>query len=137
MSAWQPATFKVAFSLGAQEREGLEYRGLGLFKLTDGSPKGRRPTTWSLTHLNTGHRVDTLRGDQTTVLRVATEIAEAGDWDFLSLEGWKDRFPDAYERICAIRTANPKITDPPPSKKIEGYEDWQRKIAQEISSARS
>jgi hypothetical protein len=69
-----------------------------------GSPKGRRPARWALIHLGTGHRLAYLDGDVATAFPVATEIAEAGDWDFLSLLGWKDKFPDGREKleeVCA------------------------------------
>lgn len=96
---WKDETFEVAYSFGPVPKAGYTYRGLGLFMVVKASKKGRRPPLWSLTHLGSGHRLALIEGDVRTAFPIATEIAESGDWDFLSLEGWKDRFPDAPERL--------------------------------------
>lgn len=57
---------------------------------------------WSLSHLGSGHRIAILHGDVATAFPIASEIAEAGDWEFDSLHGWKDRFPDAKEKVDEI-----------------------------------
>lgn len=106
---WKPETFEVAMPWGVSAKTGYTYRGLGLWQVMAPSPKGRRPAVWSLTHLGSGHMICGLKGDVATAFPVATEIAEAGDWDFLSLSGWKDRFPDAVARIREILARYPKV----------------------------
>ena len=106
---WQPETFEIAREEGPQKVAGYVYRGLGLHAHSRPSPTGRRPAGWTLTHLGTGHRLAYLRGDVATVFPVGAEIAEAGDWDFLSMQGWKDRFPDARQRLEEICAAYPKV----------------------------
>ena len=54
---WRPANFLVASPGGAEMAHGYTYRGLGLHIVIYGSPKGRRPPTWNLMHLGTGHSV--------------------------------------------------------------------------------
>jgi hypothetical protein len=88
---------------------GYTYRGLGLWIAIDGSPKGRIPPQWSLSHLGSGHNLCYIKGDVATAFPIATEIAEAGDWGFLSLDGWRDRFPDAPKRLDEIIARYPKL----------------------------
>lgn len=106
---WKPETFEVAMPYGPSLKAGYTYRGLGLWLVHKPSPKGRRPAVWSLTHLGTGHCIFQLQGGVAKAFPVAAEIAEAGDWDFLSLQGHKDRFPDAGVRIREILAANPGV----------------------------
>lgn len=106
---WQAGTFEIAMPYGPARRSGYVYRGLGLHVVNKGSPKGKRPPRWTLTHLGSGHALCWLDGDVATAFTVATEIAEAGDWDFLSLQGWKDRFPDAPDRLREILDRHPKV----------------------------
>ena len=129
---WKPETFQVAFPGGPTYRAGYVYRGLGIFQAIGPSPKGRRPAEWSLTHLGTGHKICLIKGDVRTAFPVATEIAEAGDWDFLSLEGWKDRFPDMKEVVGAIIERHAKIATRGGSV---GHEN-SRAVAQQIASNR-
>lgn len=129
---WKPEDFEVAWGSGAGAVAGYTYRGLGLHVAINPSPKGKRPTRWTLTHLNTGHRIGYLDGDVRTAFPVATDIAEAGDWDFLSFEGWKDRFPDAKERLAEIQERHPKVFT---WKQGDGGGN-NREIAQQIASNR-
>lgn len=108
-AGWTPDTFEVAWLGVPEKRSGYTYRGLGLFMVTGSSPKGRPPPTWSLTHLGSGCRIALIEGTVGVAFPVATEIAEAGDWEFLSLVGWKDRFPDAPERIKEIVARHSKV----------------------------
>lgn len=101
---WREEKFLIAsggISL-TMVRFGFTYRGLGMWKTSRGSPKGRRPPTWSLTHLGTGHRVCLIHCHMVEAFGVATEMAECGDWDFDSLVGWKDRDPDLPMKCVAI-----------------------------------
>jgi hypothetical protein len=105
--SWKPASFYTANDRGDPHKvNGYTYRGLGLNMIVKGSPKGRRPPTWCLTHLGTGHAIARIKGLVAVAFPIAAEIAEAGDWDFLSLEGWRDRFPDARERVAEILAAH-------------------------------
>ena len=106
---WKPETFEIARAAGPCLVGGYVNNGLGLHMHAAGSPKGRRPANWTLSHLGTGHRLAYLSGGLSVVLPVATEIAEAGDWGFLSFAGYKDRFPDAQERLREIIGRHPKV----------------------------
>lgn len=110
---------------------GYTYRGLGLHIGVNPSPKGKRPARWVLTHLNTGHRIGFLDGNVATAFPVASKIAEAGDWDFLSFEGWRDRFPDVRERLAEIQAQYPKVF-----KWTHGAEHGNREIAMQIAEKR-
>src|SRR4051812_21195230 len=96
---------------GPRQTRGYTYRGLGLHIVSSGyqSKKGRTrvPPMWRLTHLGSGHGITSLRGELDTVLPPATEIAEAGDWSFDGLDGWKNQFPDARERMDEVLSRYP------------------------------
>ncbi len=132
---WRPETFDVAYPNGPVPKAGYTYRGLGLFVAIEASPKGRRPPEWSLTHLGSGHNVALLKGTVATVFPVATEIAESGDWEFISLFGYKDRFPEAATRLLEIIAGHPKIVR---RMGTSGIKDKGRSqaIAQQIASNR-
>lgn len=109
---WEPATFLVAW--GPEDTcpvAGYVYRGLGLYRAIAPSPKGRRPATWCLVHLNSGHAACWLRGDVATVFPIAAEIAEASDWDFDGLRGWLNRDPELREKVSEIAKRHPRIVD--------------------------
>lgn len=106
---WRREKFEIARAEGPQDVRGYTYRALGIHMHSKASPKGRRPANWTLTHLGTGHRLAYLSGDLSIVSPVATEIAEAGDWDFLSMQGWKDKFPNARQRLEEICAAHPTV----------------------------
>lgn len=106
---WAPESFERASFRGPVVVAGYVYRGLGLYMAARPSPKGRRPAEWNLIHLGSGRYLHRLRGSVATAFPVATEIAEAGDWDFLSLDGWRDRFPDAPDRVREIVAKHPKV----------------------------
>lgn len=99
---WKPEEFLTASPWGPSPTSGYVYKGLGLAVAIEGSPKGRRPTTWTLTHLGTGHAVCRIDGDVKTAFPIATEIAECGEWDFDSLSGWRDRDPEIPKKVAAI-----------------------------------
>lgn len=107
--AWPAAMVVVAMPSGPLDKPGYAWRGLGLFQAIPGSPKGRRPATWSLTHIGSGHAIAFLKGDVRTVFPIASEIALAGDWTFEGLDGWRNQFPDASERVSEIIARYPKI----------------------------
>lgn len=107
--SWEPEIFETAQYYGPSKVAGYTYRGLGLHMVMEPSPKGRRPARWNLSHLGSGHLVGVLTGDVATAFPVAGEVAEAGDWEFLSLDGWKDRFPDAAEKVREIAARHPKV----------------------------
>jgi hypothetical protein len=97
---WTANTYLIGIPPADQEeRTGLVYRGLGLHQDWD--------DVWSLTHLNTGHRAYTLYGLLGDVLPSATELAEAADWSFKGLNGWKAD-PDFLLKLDAIAKKNPE-----------------------------
>jgi hypothetical protein len=107
-----PSTFSVALRLPAdrtrvEQVTGWVYNGLGLslnsstrarYRRKDGTRKLYE--SWSATHLNTGHLVRGFR-DLTphALLAAATALAELTDWDFIGLDGWKNRAPDLMDRL--------------------------------------
>ena len=107
---WQPAEFDVAGGLGTIDRvRGWEYRGLGLFLISQLKARYRRKDgtrklyqTWSATHLNTGHAVCTFRDlPFQTMLAAATDLAEMADWSFDGLEGWRNVEPEMGDKLAA------------------------------------
>lgn len=110
---WTAENFEIAMADAPKTVTGWTWRGLGLHQISAGyHSKNRKrtlPPQWALSHLGSGHRIIGLFGEFAHVQIVATEIAIAGDWDFLSLEGWKDRFPDAKDRLLAIVRRHPTI----------------------------
>lgn len=82
---WQRTSFCIATLTGSVTLDGFTYRGLGLDK------RGR----WILSHLNTGLKIAALGTQKPAALAAATEIAEAGDWEFSGPDGIENQFPDA------------------------------------------
>ncbi len=128
---WKPAEYQIALPSGPTTVAGYEHRELGLHLVT-----GRgKSATWSLTHLGTGLQLCQIDGSVAVAFPVATEIAEAGDWGFISMEGFKDRFPEAGKRLHEIleRHTNTK-------RNWRTYEPDEREairpIAQEIAASR-
>lgn len=105
---WKPEHFQTASAGGAYVRYGYVYRGLGLYRMFQGSPKGRRPPTWCLVHLGSGHAVVNIVGHVADAFPVAGEIAECGDWTFDSLDGWKNRDLELPVKVRAIIARHPK-----------------------------
>lgn len=98
---WQMSEFKVAAGDGKILRVlGHTYRGLGLFILEPA--KGLSPAKWSLTHLNSGHRLALIPGNEVDVFRISKEIAECGDWDFGGLRGYQNVDPDLPRKALVI-----------------------------------
>lgn len=126
---WNAETFEIAHPTMPIPTSGYTYRGLGLHIAISPSPKGRRPARWALTHLGTGHRLAFLDGDVATAFPIATEIAEAGNWDFLSPKGWRDCFPDAKARLEEVCAAHPKVAILTVSKPDSFHADIARQIA--------
>jgi hypothetical protein len=100
--AWEPANYLVAGHFGPYSVPGYVYRGLGLHRSLEGSPKGRRPPTWTLTHLGSGHAVCRLKGTVAVVFPIGFQIAECSDWEFDGLDGWKNRDPQLPETVRKI-----------------------------------
>ena len=89
---WLPGNFHIATLTGPERVAGYSYRGLGLDKRGE----------WVLSHLATGLKIARIGSRKPAAVKVATEIAEAGDWDFDAPEGLLNRFPDAGERVHEI-----------------------------------
>lgn len=96
-----PSTFWIATSEGVDTRSGYVMRGLGLGH--DGWAKDRRNTEWTLTHIGSGTAVCRIVGSVATVMPVATEIAQCGDWMLFDLpDGWQQTDPELPARVQAI-----------------------------------
>lgn len=107
--SWEPEVYKIASFAGPHPVAGYVYRGLGLHIRVSASPKGRKPPTWTLTHLNTGHSICNLTGKVADVFPVAAEVAECGDWTFEGLHGWKNMDPELGFRTKAIAEKHPGV----------------------------
>lgn len=95
---WKPAEYLIHHGSDAVTVAGYEHRDLGMHLIN--TVKGK--SEWSLTHLGTGLQLCRIKGDVRTAFPIATEIAEAGDWGFISMVGYKDRFPDAADKLDEI-----------------------------------
>lgn len=110
---WIYGEFLKAISWGSQiqcKSKGWLYRGIALQRLFKGSPKGRRPATWNVTHLNSGHTIFRIHADEDRAFSIATDLAECGDWDFTGLHGYINSDPDLLNKTSAIAAAwGPKV----------------------------
>lgn len=108
---WKAQGFLVADIWNEKPRRvaGYVYRGLGLQLLIKASPKGRRPPTWGLTHLGSGHTVCMITGHVATAFPIAFEIAQCGDWDFDGLNGWINRDPELPKKVRSILDKHLKV----------------------------
>lgn len=73
-----------------------------------GSPKGRRPPSWHLTHLGSGLLICRIEGKVSEAFVIASEIADCGDWDFDGPDGWKNRDLELPHKVVAIGKKYPK-----------------------------
>lgn len=89
---WQRTEFCIATLTGPSTLDGFTYRGLGLDKRM----------RWVLSHLNTGLKIATLGTRKAEAIAAATEIAEAGDWEFSGPDGIQNQFPDAGAIVHGI-----------------------------------
>jgi hypothetical protein len=126
---WKPENFLKAYFSGPEPVAGYTYRGLGLHITIRESPKGRRPPTWSLTHLGTGLRIATIKGRVADAFPPAAAIAECGDWEFDGIDGWKNRDPDLPQKLVdtGAQFKNVTITA---GGRMDGVEDIARQVAQ-------
>lgn len=107
-SRWRPAWFFEARVGGAPVKvHGYEWRGLAMWHTGWATP--RTATRWMLVHLGSGGAVARFTGDIATVMPVAGEIAECGDWTLFDLpEGWRQTDPDLPAKVAAILDAHPE-----------------------------
>ena len=97
---WTIATYLIGISTARHEtRVGMTYRGLGLHQAG--------AYTWSLTHLNSGHRAYVLHGLFDEVIEHATQLAEAVDWSFVGLHGWMSD-PDFLTKLDFVSATYPE-----------------------------
>lgn len=95
---WKAGMFRFAMCPERLEH-GLLYRGLALTHLWSGSPKGRRPPAWTLTHIGSGHILCNFEAHDP--YPDATRMAECGEWDWEGLEGWRNVDPEI--KVKALR----------------------------------
>lgn len=126
---WKPDRFKIATrTKGVGDVAGYTYKGLGMRCHMRGSPKGRRPPWWNLTHLNSGHKVVSLHLHDAHAFDVATQIADLSDWDFETLDGWKNRDPALRDKVASLLSTIGHV-------KLGGP-DHDEKAAREIALSR-
>lgn len=105
---WHPGHFLICCFSDVETASGWIYRGLAMRFAFPGSPKGRRPPGWVLTHMGSGHAVCTIDAHETEAFAIATEIAECGEWDFDGLRGYINRDPTLREKYGAVAAKYPK-----------------------------
>jgi hypothetical protein len=134
---WRPGKFlkAMAVPLAPRSHDGLIYRGIALRMIRRGSPKGRRPPTWELVHIGTGHRVFFFDLTAEAALELATSIAECGEWDYETLEGWRNVDPDLPHKVYAIDAAYEKAH--PKVKIHRGSGKGSPEAARAVAMARS
>lgn len=99
MTAWTRQFVRVSAGNVIENRMGWTYRGIGLVGETS------RLGWWYIVHLNSGHAVARIRGGTEAQLKdMAADIADAGDWSFEGLDGFRNMFPDAADRVHEIVT---------------------------------
>lgn len=129
---WKAETFYIAAWWGAYAVAGYTYRALGLHMQIKGSPKGRRPPSWALTHLGSGHCICQIKGKVADALPIATDIAECGDWDFDGLDGWKNRDPNLPAKVITITDRYAKQVS-----RMGGRREGAHEVAAEIARMRA
>jgi len=107
---WRPIHYMVAGLSEPRQVLGYTYAGLGLHMVHQGSPKGRRPPVWTITHLNTGHRICEITAHAPVAFSNATAFAELTDWDFDGLAGWKNRDPELGEKVGKLCVNLPGVS---------------------------
>lgn len=95
---------KVRFASGAtiEHEPGWTYNHLGLLR----SGPFMAPI-WTIVHLNSGHSIGVIKGTTRGLEQMqdmVAEIADAGDWSFDGLDGFRNQFPDAPDRVREIIT---------------------------------
>ena len=118
IEGWRKAKFHIATLTGTGEIDGFVYRGLGLDKRGE----------WVLSHLNTGLKIARLGNRKPQAMKAATEIAEAGDWEFCGPDGIKNQFPDAGEKVHRILQGHGFAGIGPASKMTEPMRDVCRQV---------
>jgi hypothetical protein len=93
--SWVAGNIHCAAREGFFIKPGYTYKGLGLRMIQAPSPKGRRPAEWLIIHLGSGHGIAVVAGTVSDVFPIVHELAEAGDWTFIGLDGWRNQFPEA------------------------------------------
>lgn len=69
------------------------------------------PGCYSVTHIWTGFKITEIIANQKRALQLFSEIAALTDWEFLGLEGWKNRDPDLRDKVCAWRSLYAETQD--------------------------
>lgn len=128
-SPWVPDKFMIALPWGPEIRKGFTYNGIGVHLVLKGSPKGRRKPRWHISHLGTGHAIAYVEVAAEKLQQIVTEIAEAGDWTFDGLDGWKNQFPDAPDKLR-------EISGRYPVRRLGGAGNLEH-VAQSIAAARN
>lgn len=119
---WISNSFMIAGPEGISEVDGFTYSGLGLHKI------GRY--RWSVTHLESGHRVVEVLGSEKDAKKAAVTVADLTDWTFRSLDGWRNTDPDLPEKIAKLTFFDPCIV------RAGGSSSHGADLARQIAEAR-
>jgi hypothetical protein len=102
---WQPGSYLGAHR-PSEPLTGFIYRGLAL-RMAVGARKRWTAPTSDLTHLGTGHLV--VRFGTPDPYPFATAVAELTDWDFDTIDGYRNRDPGMPERLQQLYRTGPIV----------------------------
>lgn len=106
MAMWQQATFAVATPKGVVKVHGTVARGIGMHvvraeRLMHLMDRGPRALT-AIVHLGSGHAICLVDASYAKTAEIATQIIDAGDWEFDGLKGWENMDPTLSLKVQAI-----------------------------------
>ena len=105
---WVFGKFLNATVYSVEQSDGYLYKGLALRLFSGGSPKGRRPPTWKLIHIGSGHGIAVIKATHSEAQVIACQLADNADWTFSGLRGYKNTEPDLPEIVTAWKTKHAK-----------------------------
>lgn len=90
---------------GGEWFDGFAKGGIGYVPTLGGQMLGsiRLPQLWSFFHLNSGHLLFEVTGEQGFVERVGDEFLALGDWTFSTPVGWQNAAPGALAYLRALQ----------------------------------
>lgn len=99
---WVPSEFLSARFGYVDTEYGWVCGGLAITPLWKGSPKGRRPPAWTMTHCGSGHRVCIIEAHDGFAFKIADRVLALTDWTFDGLEGWKNTDPELMDKFATL-----------------------------------
>lgn len=100
---WLDQRFERVMIGGIAIVRGPVYKGLGLTRsLTESG-------VWYLIHLGSGHAVCQIQTHSVERVKlIGATFAEIADWDFMGLNGWKNRDPEIWDKTTFLIRSFPE-----------------------------